>query len=551
MKAEDLRLDELVDFKEGRLALHERRLVLHAIHAFAQFRKDLVDTIGMEQARRMLTRFGYFWGHADAAAMKRIFVWDSTMEWLKAGPRLHTLQGVTKALVKSLEWDEVAGRFAMEVTWHDSGEAEEHLAELGPTDHPVCWMLVGYASGYASFCLGKDIYFIEDRCKAKGDRVCSAVGKDRESWGPVLEPHLAYFQGDDIQGKVRQLSAELRRRTRELARQRQRLSALEHPTKPMFVEIRSEPFRRVVDLAGRVARFDSAVLITGETGTGKEVLARYIHELSHRTKGPFVAVNCGALPETLLESELFGHRAGAFTGAIDDRVGLFEQAEGGTILLDEIGDISPATQLKILRVLQEKEIMPVGQSQPRKINVRVLAATNKDLSEAIRQGRFREDLFYRLRVIEIDVPPLRQRREDILPLARYFVKQLAKKLKLPDVRLDSTCLDYLQAYAWPGNVRELENALERAVVLCIDGVILPEHLPPHIVHAHLAADESKLGPARSLADVEERHIRSVLKMVGGNRTRASKILGISTATLWRKLKRQQEVEGGLVGPPDA
>jgi len=551
MKAEDLKLEELVDFAEGRLALHERRLVLHAIHAFAQFRKDLVDTIGMEQARRMLTRFGYFWGHADAAAMKRVFVWDSTIEWLKAGPRLHTLQGVTKALVKSLEWDEVAGRFAMEVTWHDSGEAEEHLAELGPTDYPVCWMLVGYASGYASFCLGKDIYFIEDRCKAKGDRVCSAVGKDRESWGAAVEPHLAYFRGDDIQGKVRQLSAELRRRTRELARQRQRLSALEHPTRPMFVEIRSEPFRRVVDLAGRVARFDSAVLITGETGTGKEVLARYIHQLSLRSDGPFVAVNCGALPETLLESELFGHRAGAFTGAIDDRVGLFEQAEGGTILLDEIGDISPATQLKILRVLQEKEIMPVGQSQPRKINVRVLAATNKDLSEAIRQGRFREDLFYRLRVIEIDVPPLRQRREDILPLARYFVKQLAKKLKLPDVRLDSTCLDYLQAYAWPGNVRELENALERAVVLCTDGVILPEHLPPHIVHAHLAADEGEVGLARSLADVEERHIHHVLKMVGGNRTRAAKILGISTATLWRKLKRQQAGEGGLVGSPDA
>jgi len=551
MKAEDLKLDELVDFAEGRLALHERRLVLHAIHAFAQFRKDLVDTIGMDQARRMLTRFGYFWGHADAAAMKRIFVWDSTIEWLKAGPRLHTLQGVTKALVKSLEWDEAAGRFAMEVTWHDSGEAEEHLAELGPTDHPVCWMLVGYASGYASFCLGKDIYFIEDRCKAKGDRVCSAEGRDRESWGDTLEPHLAYFQGDDIQGKVRQLSAELRRRTRELARQRQRLSALEHPAKPMFVEIRSEPFRRVVDLAGRVARFDSAVLITGETGTGKEVLARYIHQLSLRSDGPFVAVNCGALPETLLESELFGHRAGAFTGAIDDRVGLFEQAEGGTILLDEIGDISPATQLKILRVLQEKEILPVGQSQPRKIDVRVLAATNKDLTEAIRQGRFREDLFYRLRVIEIDVPPLRQRREDILPLARYFVKQLAKKLKLPDVRLDSTCLDYLQAYAWPGNVRELENALERAVVLCTDGVILPEHLPPHIVHAHLATDDGQLGPARSLADVEQRHIHTVLKMVGGNRTRAAKILGISTATLWRKLKREQEGEGGQVGPPGA
>ena len=200
-----------------------------------------------------------------------------------------------------------------------------------------------------------------------------------------------------------------------------------------------------------MARFDTAVLITGETGTGKEVLARAIHRMSKRASGPFVAVNCGALPETLLESELFGHRAGSFTGAVEDRIGLFETAAKGTVLLDEIGDTSAATQTKLLRVLEELEIVRVGESVPRKIDVRVLAATNRDLDADVREGRFREDLLYRLRVVEIDVPPLRERPEDILSLTRHFVEHASKRLELPELRLDAVCADYLLEYRWPGN----------------------------------------------------------------------------------------------------
>jgi two-component system response regulator HydG len=535
VKAEDIKLEELVEFTEGALHLHGRRLVLHSLHAFAQVRKDLVEMIGSDQARRIFTRFGYFWGHADAAAMKRIYEWDDVLEWLKAGPRMHTLQGVTKVVTRSIAYDPASGRFKMEVLWHDSGEAEEHLIEIGKSSEPVCWMLAGYASGYASFCLEKDIYFIEQKCRAKGDRLCSAVGKDQASWGDELVPHLPYFRADDIQGKVQQLTRELREKTRELARERKKLSLLERSNRPFLVEVRSESFSRVLDLANRIAPFDSSVLITGQTGVGKEVLARYIHEHSARSKGPFVGVNCGALPETLLESELFGHKAGAFTGAIHDRVGLFEQAQRGTVFLDEIGDISPAVQLKILRVLQEREIMRVGESKARKIDVRIIAATNRNLAQTVREGTFREDLYYRLGVIEIPVPPLRDRREDILPLARHFVDQLSKKLKLPQLRLHATCLDYLQAYDWPGNVRELENAIERAAVFCKDGLILPEDLPGHILHA-----QSKRAGGdpltRTLAQVEDEHIHAVLELTGGNRSRAAKILGISPATLWRKLK---------------
>jgi two-component system, NtrC family, response regulator HydG len=542
MKAIDLRLDELVDFSEGRLNLKGRRLVLHDMHAFAQFRKDLLETAGWEHARRIFTRFGYFWGQADAAAMKRIFKWESLAEWLKAGPRLHTLQGVNRTVIKALDFDVATGRFLMELVWHDSGEAEEHLAEVGRAEQPICWMLAGYVSGYCSFCFGREVYFIESRCAAAGARACAATGKDVRSWGAELKPHLPFFQGDDIVGKVQRLTQELRRTTRELAEQRRLMGLAGGEAKPPLAEVRSESFRRVLDLAGRVAPFDSSVLIGGETGTGKEVLARLIHRRSHRASGPFVAVNCAALPETLLESELFGHKAGSFTGAVQDRVGLFEQAEKGTVFLDEIGDITPATQLKILRVLQEREILRVGESRPRPIDVRVIAATNRDLQEAMRQGQFREDLYYRLRVIEIDVPPLRERADDILPLAQYFVRQFAVRLKRQGLRLDAGCVDYLQRYAWPGNVRELENTIERAAVLCRDGTILPEHLPLHVVHAALAAPEQEGAAPASLADLEYRQIESVLRQTGGNRTRAAQILGISPITLWRKLKK------GRTGP---
>jgi two-component system, NtrC family, response regulator HydG len=539
MKAADLRLEELVDFAEGRLSLKERRLVLHNIHAFAQFRKDLFDMVGKDQARRILTRFGYYWGQADAAAMRRVFEWDSLQELIKAGPRLHTLQGVNRTIIRKLEVDEQTGRFHMELVWHDSGEAEEHILEMGKTDYPVCWMLVGYASGYCSLCLGRNVFFIETHCEARNDCICVATGKDQASWGDELQPHLPFFQSEDIWGKVRKLSQELRRKTRELAAQRKLLGWGVSAPKSPFIEVRSEAFRQVIELAGRVAQFDTSVLIGGETGTGKEVLARFIHRQSPRAARPFVGVNCTALPETLLESELFGHKAGAFTGATRDRAGLFEEAGGGTLFLDEVGDISPAMQMKLLRVLQEREILRLGENQPRKIDVRVIAATNRNLPQLIREGRFREDLYYRLRVIEIPIPPLRQRRDDLLPLARHFTRLLAARLKMPRLRLDATCADYLLRYDWPGNVRELENAIEHAAVLSANNLILPEHLPGHIVHAGATPQAATADRSRTLAEVERAYIQAVLESVEGNRTRAARSLGISPSTLWRKLGRNK------------
>jgi len=534
MRAEDLRFDELLSFRDGAIDFQGRRLILHSMDAFAQFRQDLFEMVGAKQARRIMTRYAYFWGQADAAAMRRVFTWSSPMELVKAGPRLHAMQGVARWVTKRLDMDESGqgdGHFLMEVTWHGSGEAEEHVSHLGKAEHPVCWMLSGYASGFMSYALGRNIYFVEQSCRAQGARVCTAIGKNASAWGSDASGSLAYFVADDIKGKIRNLSDRLRQANRELEVSARKLSVLEPSP---LVEVRSPAFTRVIELATRIAPFDSSVLITGESGVGKEVVARLIHNRSARSKGAFLAINCGALPESLLDSELFGHKAGAFTGAVSDHPGLFEAASGGTLFLDEIGDISHATQVKLLRVLQEREIRRVGESRNRPINVRVLAATNRDLAAGMASGKFREDLYYRLRVVEVAIPPLRERREDILPLARFFVERFRSKLNLPSLRLSPEALGFLTRYPWPGNVRELENAIEHAAVLSRDGRIIPEFFPSSIVHG-----TSMLARAAgsSLDELTEAHIQDVLRQTGGNRRRAAAVLGISTTTLWRKLKR--------------
>ncbi|MBD3258218.1 AAA domain-containing protein [candidate division GN15 bacterium] len=538
MRADRLNLDDLIEFEPGSIHLHGRRFALHSIHAFGLLRKDIVEMVGPDQARRLFTRFGYAWGRADAAALHRTFTWDSTEEWLKAGVQLHALQGLVQPEIQQLRFNREKGTFAMTCDWKDSGEAEEHQLEIGQSDQPVCWELTGYASGYASYVMGKPVYFVETACQGKGNRLCTVVGKDVDSWGNEIMPHLPFFDAAGL-GDLGDIKARFDqpRPAKSPDSESERSPGREVNRSHQFVEGRSRSIRQVLDLAGRVAPFDTSVLVIGETGVGKEVLAHHLHALSHRAAGPFLAVNCGALPETLLESELFGHRRGSFTGAIKDRAGLFKEADGGTVFLDEIGDITPATQLKILRVLQEKEITRVGDNQPRKIDVRVVAATNRDLEAEVAAGRFREDLLYRLRVVEIEIPPLRERREDILPLARFLLERISDRLGMEPLRLDGDCADYLVTYDWPGNVRELENALERAAVLSTEGVVLPDFLPQRVRRGRAGAAVMD-ALSGTLKEVEQNYIERVLESTGGNKTRAAKILGIGQATLWRKLKNR-------------
>ncbi len=297
--------------------------------------------------------------------------------------------------------------------------------------------------------------------------------------------------------------------------------------------------REIFTLLPQVAESDCTVLITGESGTGKELMARAVHHLSRRASGPLVVVNCGALPDALLESELFGYAAGAFTDAKRDKPGRIAAAQGGTVFLDEIGDISPATQVKLLRLLQERSYEPLGSNRTMQADVRFLAATNKNLLDEVQAERFREDLYYRLNVVQIAIPPLRERREDISILANHFLARL-NKLRDRDIQgFTPEAMKHLLNYSWPGNIRELENLIEHSCILCRQGWITPEHLPSAVRHTAKGAKGEML-PARGgkLSEAVSSHVLSVLARHRGNRSAAAKELGINKTTLWRMLKRE-------------
>ncbi|MFI5372922.1 MAG: sigma-54 interaction domain-containing protein [Candidatus Eisenbacteria bacterium] len=319
----------------------------------------------------------------------------------------------------------------------------------------------------------------------------------------------------------------------------------------------SPRMRRIFRLIARVAPTDSTVLIQGESGTGKELIARSIHLQSRRAGGPFVAVNVGAIPETLVESELFGHTRGAFTGATQDRSGLVEEADHGTLFLDEIGDMPLATQVKLLRTLESNEVRRVGDNVTRIVDLRVVAATHRDLHVEMHAGRFREDLYYRLRVVQIDVPPLRERREDIGLLASYFLDRVSRAQGKHGMSFSPEAMEVLERYDYPGNVRELENAIEHAVTLAEGTTITSADLPMALRSGRLLPDRATRPVAGatvdgrdtwSLADVEREHIRLVLARHRGNATTAARQLGISRTTLWRKLREygiaRSEAAGG-------
>ena len=328
---------------------------------------------------------------------------------------------------------------------------------------------------------------------------------------------------------------------RRLARRRQAASPLdsgaEEPEGLALVG-HSPAIIEVMKTLARVAPSKATVLVLGETGTGKELVARTIHRWSERASHRFVAVNCSALAEGLLESELFGHVKGAYTGAATSRPGLFREADKGTLFLDEIGDISPGLQARLLRALQEHEIVPLGAETPIKVDVRVIAATHRDLPELVRQGRLREDLYYRLDVVTLSLPPLRERRQDIPLLVDHFLRTLTSRHGRGPVAVDPEALRRLLGYDWPGNIRELQNVLERALLLAEQGVIGPEHLATTVRPSAAALPDVPESPAlRGLEDVEREHVIRVLAATGGNREESSRILGISRRTLTRMIQR--------------
>ncbi len=537
MRAADLDLRELLQFDpEGGVIRFggQRALVLDAV-ALGILRRELIETIGLSGARGILTRFGYAHGWRTAESLRAAFPWDDPDEWRQAGGRLHTLQGL--AVVEATAADGSDAQHLADALWHDSYEADQHLLHLGQAEEPVCWTLTGFASGYLSLCHGREILCVERRCRGQGDAACHLVGRAREDWGEAAAQHLPFYRKECMDKALLHVTDELKRVEQQLRARRRALGPAARAVDRSGLIAQSEPMLRALELARRVAQVDSTLLVTGESGVGKERIARLIHDESKRRSGPFVAINCGAVPESLLESELFGHAKGAFTGAAQDRPGLFEAANGGTLFLDEIGEVPPAMQVKLLRALQQREVRRVGENQSRKVNARVIAATNRDLSAEIRAARFRQDLYYRLRVVELRVPPLRERRDDILPLARAFLVDASARTGRKISALTPRAANRLVRYAWPGNVRELENAVERAVVLAQGHRLDLDDFPEEVGLALPGAGAQ--GDARSLEAVERDHILAVLRANGGNKAKAAQQLQIGIATLYRKLKQYE------------
>jgi DNA-binding NtrC family response regulator/predicted hydrocarbon binding protein len=537
MQASDLDHKELLELdpEGGVIRFAGQRALLVDAVAMGLLRKYLVENFGETAARTVLTQFGFAHGWRMAEAMQAEFKWDSNEEWQRAGARIHTLEGLFRV------GEGNRGLLSKEgVMLTASYEAEQHHLHFGRSDVPACWTICGLSSGYISRSSGKEIYVLEDRCIGRGDAACHLIGRTREEWGDERAEELRYFEperlADCLDVSLQRVTETLKTAEQKLRLHRRALVRVAHDIdEPLGIVAKSVAMAQLVDLARRVAKVDSTVLITGESGSGKERVARLVHEESMRATGPFVAVNCGAITETLLESELFGHARGAFTGAAQDRPGLFEAANSGTLLLDEVGEVSPGMQVKLLRALQEREIRRVGENKSRKVDVRVLAATNRDLAHGVASGEFRQDLYYRLKVVELRVPPLRGRRDDVLPLARVLLADAALRMKRKITGLAPDAADQLLRYEWPGNVRELENAMERAVALARGARVQLEDLPDEIRQSGPRPVATR-GKVQPLETIEKEYILAAMELNDGNQTHTAKQLRIGSATLYRKLK---------------
>ena len=546
-KNEDLL--KLVRFsaKDGTIWLAENRMLLLHAMAMSGLRKELINSVGIEHARRILTRMGFASGTRDAELARKIIGQRNPIDAFMVGPQLHMLEGSVRVSPIKLDVDMAVGRFYGEFLWENSWEAEAHTQEFGVQTDPVCWMLIGYASGYTTAFFGKFILFKEVECLGCNDSHCRIVGKPVDEW-PDADKFTPYFESDSIISQLLELRTQVDVLRSSIADQ--------YRLENLIGE--SPAFKRAYDLVSKAATTNVTVLLTGETGVGKERFAHALHDLSLRKDGPFVAVNCAALPDDLVESELFGVEKGAFTGAHSTRPGKFERADGGTLFLDEIGELPLPAQAKLLRVLQEGELERLGDDRTRKINIRVVAATNVDLESAVRAGKFRSDLYYRLNVYPIGIPALRERSQDIPQLAAAMTTRFATLHSKRITGLSDKALQTLKRYQWPGNVRDLENMIERGVILAAnDGHIQVEDLFPNpemgngfdvAIGTTGSLETTVKTPADSLSDtffnsrlslddVESMLLREAVSRANGNYAGAARMLGLTRPQLAYRLKK--------------
>ncbi|MDM1280405.1 phenol degradation transcriptional regulator MobR [Acinetobacter indicus] len=528
------------DTEHGQIWFEENRMLLIHSGIMGYLRKDLYQMLGYERTKHFFIRCGYQAGMRDAEVTSRLRPNLNEVEAFMAGPQMHGIRGMVQVTVNDLRLSHDQHQFYADFNWLNSFEAEVHLSEFGAADEPACWMLLGYACGYSSYVMGQTIIYQETHCVAKGDDCCRIIGKPLADWENANEL-IRFMSPDPVSDKIIALQAELNQL-------KQTIYTDAEADYTMFNAIgESAAYRKVCDLLKKAAGSKVAVLLQGETGVGKEAFARGIHQASQRRQQPFVAVNCACIPPDLIEAELFGVEKGAYTGANQSRAGKFERADGGTIFLDEVIELSPRAQAALLRMLQEGEFERVGDYQTRKVDVRIVAATNEDLEQAVKAGRFRADLFYRLNIFPVQIPPLRERREDIPLLVNHFLKRFENLYGKTLPGLSDKAKNYVMSYEWPGNIRELENLLERATLLTDDqqeiklSCLFPQLKQQAENSTSSNSIETLLTEDFSLERHEQEIILTAMQRSQQNISEAARLLGISRATLDYRLKKYQMV----------
>jgi len=545
---------------KGKIWFNEQQMLLIHAGVMGLLRKDLIDSLGVQRAKRLLIRFGYHSGWKDAELVRKIRPNVSEQEAFSLGPQLHSIKGMVTVEPVVLEFDVKKKAFYGDINWHDSYEVDEHLQHFGPSKEPVCWTLLGYASGFSTYYMGETIIFKEVACGACGDDHCRIIGKPLSQWEEKVELEKLLLP-DPIAEELFSLQA-------QLSELRETFQEADGNEDVLFNSVgKSGAFRNACQLIKKAGPSKITVLLQGETGVGKEVFARGLHMSSDRAEKPFVAVNCACIPQELIEAELFGVERGAFTGATETRIGKFERANSGTIFLDEVVELSAKAQASLLRVLQEGEFEKVGAKSLQKVDVRVIAATNENLEDAVATGKFRADLFYRLSVYPVFIPPLRERVEDIPLLIDHFLEKYHGVYNKRTLGVSDMAMNSLTKYAWPGNIRELENMIERGVILAdnnhtIDHISLfpslsePSH-PLNVIgsQGRLMRDtpepkivDKKAQPSGDVTDVlldsefdlegfEATLLRRALTRCDGNVSAAARMLGITRPQLAYRMKK--------------
>lgn len=545
--------------KDGRIWLDTQRVVLMHLSTLTSLRRELINTLGQDEARGFLTRMGFASGSRDARLARKLRPHHSSHDAYLLGPQLRILQGVSNSEPTTLEIDITSGHFYCETVVEESFEADAHLSTFGVSHLASCWLQTGYACGFSSTFMGRSIIHQETECRATGGRICRFIGKPVENW----DDH------NDIQNILEgELSANGMRGPSAKKKPPQPMKFPEPPVSNHAAATdkivgASSSFVAASHMIKKVCKTTATVLFFGETGVGKERFALLLHSLSQRVGGPFITVNCAAIPDNLIEAELFGVEKGAYTGAIGSRPGRFERANGGTLFLDEVGNLSLSAQVKLLRAIQEREYERVGGTAVLKADVRIIAATNIDLKLAVKNNRFRRDLFYRLNVFPIHISPLRERRDDIPLLMDHFLSRYAtlhgKHINGFSVR----AVDTLYEYSYPGNIRELENMIERAVILAdngqpidmahlftandnITGEILKLDLTGSL-HSNSEKSTSPVNPSHlldrfksgddSLGNLEQSLLLEAVERCNGNITQAACLLGLTRPQLAYRLKK--------------